>query len=167
MAAVESARAVRSRADHSAGTTVGVVVSVGGGLLILVTTLGLLGVSAKDILLGGAVLGLVLAAALQQTLSNLFARVVLLLTHPFTIGERIRIRGSFVGGELSGTVLAISLLHAVLDTEDGVLRLPNAGVNAAPVGPCPKLEPAGSQSESRSEASGHKTGDRSLPQPSS
>ena len=55
---------------------------------------------------------LYLVWALQQTLANVFAGVILHLTHPFTIGEHVRIRGSF-GGELSGTILGISLTNTV------------------------------------------------------
>jgi small-conductance mechanosensitive channel len=142
--AVESGRAVRSRGDRSAGTTIEIIISVIGCLLILLATMDLFGISTKNLLLGGAAIGLVLAAALQQTLANIFAGVVLLLTHPFTVGDHVRIRGSF-GGELTGTVLATSLLHVMLDTEQGVLRLPNTGVSAAAIGPLPPPEPTGPQ----------------------
>jgi hypothetical protein len=37
-------------------------------------------------------------------------------------------------------VLTVSLLHVLLETEQGVLRLPNTGVDAAAVGPCRKPE---------------------------
>jgi hypothetical protein len=56
------------------------------------------------------------------------------------VGEHIRVRGSF-GEELQGTVLTVSLLQVLLETEQGVLRLPNTGVNEAAVGPCRKAEP--------------------------
>jgi small-conductance mechanosensitive channel len=139
-AAVESARVVRGRADQAAGTTIGIIISVVGYSLSLMLALDLLGIQVKNALLGGAVLALVLGAALQQTLANVFAGVILHLTHPFTIGEHVRIRGSF-GGELSGTILGISLTNTVIETPDSVLRLPNSGVNAAAVGPSPDPSP--------------------------
>jgi small-conductance mechanosensitive channel len=137
---------VRSRADQAASTTIEIIIAVLGGFLILLAGLGLLGVSTKNLLLGGAAVGLLLTAALQLTLTNICAGVVLLLSHPFNVGEHIRLRGSF-GGELQGTVLTISLMHVLLETEQGVLRLPNGGVSAAAVGPCPKPEPDSPETE--------------------
>jgi small-conductance mechanosensitive channel len=163
-AAVEAARVVRARADQAAGTTVGVIISVVGYSLSLMLALDLLGIQVKNALLGGAVLALVLGAALQQTLANVFAGLILHLTHPFTVGEHVRIRGSF-GGELSGTILAISLTNTVIETAEGMLRLPNAGVNAAALGPVPdpSPEPSAPPAAGRPAVAGQKGAAESVP----
>jgi small-conductance mechanosensitive channel len=88
-------------------------------------------------LLGGAIVGVVLGIALQQTLANVFAGVVLLMAHPFSIGERIRIRSGALGGELVGLVAKVTLTYVVLELDDGPLNVPNAGVLAAAVGRAP------------------------------
>ena len=112
-------------------------ISVAGYILILILTLDLLGVSVQHLLLGGTIVGVVLGIALQQILANVFAGVVLLMAHPFSVGRRIRIKSGSLGGELVGLVTNVILTYVVLELEDGPLNVPNAGVLAAAVGPAP------------------------------
>ncbi len=42
------------------------------------------------------------------------------------------------GGPIDGTVVGMDLLYTTLETEEGPIRLPNAGLLAAAVGPRPK-----------------------------
>ena len=135
--ASEIGKATRSRGGRSAGAAVELTISVAGYILILILTLDLLGVSVQHLLLGGAIVGVVLGIALQQTLANVFAGVVLLMAHPFSIGERIRIRSGALGGELVGLVAKVTLTYVVLELDDGPLNVPNAGVLAAAVGRAP------------------------------
>jgi len=85
--------------------------------------------------LGGALTGVVVGIAAQQSLGNVFVGLVLLLARPFTVGDHIRIRAGALGGEFDGTVRAISLTYVTVDTGDGPLHVPNSGVLAAAVGP--------------------------------
>ena len=135
--ASEIGKATRSRGGRSAGSAVELTISIAGYILILILTLDLLGVSVQHLLLGGAIVGVVLGIALQQTLANVFAGVVLLMAHPFSIGERIRIRSGALGGELVGLVAKVTLTYVVLELDDGPLNVPNAGVLAAAVGRAP------------------------------
>lgn len=135
----ELGKATRSRGGQSAGSAVAMTISVAGYILILILTLDLLGVSVQHLLLGGAIVGVVLGIALQQTLANVFAGVVLLMAHPFSVGQRIRIKSGALGGELVGIVANVTLTYVVLELEDGPLNVPNAGVLAAAVGPAPDL----------------------------
>jgi small-conductance mechanosensitive channel len=133
----ELGKATRSRGGRSAGSAVEMTISVAGYILILILTLDLLGVSVQHLLLGGAIVGVVLGIALQQILANVFAGVVLLMAHPFSVGQRIRIKSGALGGELVGLVANVTLTYVVLELEDGRLNVPNAGVLAAAVGPAP------------------------------
>ena len=135
--ASEIGKATRSRGGRSAGSAVELTISVAGYILILILTLDLLGVSVQHLLLGGAIVGVVLGIALQRTLANVFAGVVLLMAHPFSIGERIRIKSGALGGELVGLVSKVTLTYVVLELDDGPLNVPNAGVLAAAVGRAP------------------------------
>jgi hypothetical protein len=133
----EIAGAVESRAGRTAGSTVQVAVTATGFILILFVTLDLLDVSVQHLLLGGAITGVILGIALQQTLANVFAGLALMLAEPFTLGEHVRIRSGALGGEFSGTIVAVTLTYVVVETSEGILHVPNAGVLAAAVGPYP------------------------------
>ncbi|HEY2578828.1 MAG TPA: mechanosensitive ion channel domain-containing protein [Streptosporangiaceae bacterium] len=112
-----------------------------GTLATLVITLQLFKIPIGQLVLGGALTGVILGLAGQQTLSNLFAGIVLLLSRPFSVGDRIRVRSGAMGGIMEGTVSEIGITYVRLDTGDGVLALPNAQVLAAAVGPVPPGSP--------------------------
>src|SRR3954470_1878026 len=111
------------------------VVTVAGFLVVGFTVLSLLEVKVGNLLLGGAVTGVVVGIAAQQSLGNVFAGVVLLLSRPFTVGDDIRLRSGALAGELNGRVTGMGLTYVALLTDDGPLSVPNAQVLAAAVGP--------------------------------
>jgi small-conductance mechanosensitive channel len=109
-------------------------VRITGYLLVAVITLGLLNVSIGKLLLGGAVVGIILGVAAQQALGNFFASIVLIIEHPFAVGDSVSIVSGALGGEYKGTVVDIGLTHTKLkNSSDEVIALPNATVlsNAA------------------------------------
>lgn len=115
-----------------------------GGLLAGLAALGLLGVPVQQVLVGGAVTGIVLGIAAQQSLANMFAGVVLLLAQPFRIGDEVTIIAGALGGEHHGFVRAVGFTYVLLERDDGrLLRMPNAGVlaGAISVGPRPPTPP--------------------------
>jgi len=97
--------------------------------------LALLSVPIGHVLLGGAIVGVVLGIAAQQSLGNVFAGLVLLAARPFAVGSLIRVRSGALGGEFHGTVLAMSLTYVSISTPEGKLQVPNSSVLAAAVGP--------------------------------
>jgi small-conductance mechanosensitive channel len=111
------------------------VLTVAGYVVILFSVLGLLQVNVGSLLLGGAVTGVVVGIAAQQSLGNVFAGVVLLLSRPFSVGDDIRLRSGALAGELNGRVTGMGLTYVALLTDDGPLAVPNAQVLAAAVGP--------------------------------
>jgi small-conductance mechanosensitive channel len=112
-----------------------------GSLVTLVFTLQLLKIPIGQLVLGGAITGILIGIAAQQTMANLFAGIVLLLSRPFHVGQLIRIRSGALGGVLDGTVTEIGITYVHLDTGEGVLALPNSQVLAAAVGPLPATVP--------------------------
>ncbi len=111
------------------------VISIIGYAIVLLTTLGIFEVNLQGLLLGGALTGVVFGIAAQQTLGNFFAGIVLLAVRPFTIGEYVYMKSGPLGGDYEGTVVDMSLFYVDLITANGPVRLPNAGVLAAAVGP--------------------------------
>ncbi|MCU1490309.1 MAG: Small-conductance mechanosensitive channel-like protein [Acidimicrobiaceae bacterium] len=126
-----------ARTARAAGGAVRLVVTAVGYIVVLFGTLGLLGVNAGHLLVGGTVAGVVIGIAAQQSLSNVFAGFVLQFARPFTIGDNIRVRAGALNGPFDGVVLGMSLTYVTLFSEGGVLRVPNSGMLAAAVGQYP------------------------------
>jgi small-conductance mechanosensitive channel len=112
-----------------------------GSIATFVITLDLFRIRVGQLVLGGALTAVLLGIAGQQSMANLFAGIVLLLSRPFNVGERIRIRSGAMGGVMEGTVTEIGLTYVRIDTGEGILALPNSQVLAAAVGPVPASDP--------------------------
>jgi small-conductance mechanosensitive channel len=133
-AAKEAARVAALRGG--AGTATAVRLSVGaiGFLFVLLATLDLLEVRIERLLLGGAITGVIVGIAAQQSLGNLAAGVILLASRPFGVGQQVRVRSGALGGTFEGCVTSIGLVYTWLDTDEGPVALPNLGLLSAAVG---------------------------------
>lgn len=128
-------RAMEEHVGDQRGAALGTVVTFVGYVTVILSTLGALDVDLQGLLLGGALTGVVVGIAAQQTLGNFFAGMVLLMVRPFTLGDHVVLRSSPLGGEYEGTVTDMSLFYVRMLTKRGPVVLPNAGVLAAAVGP--------------------------------
>jgi hypothetical protein len=108
-----------------------------GAVTTLLVTLALLGIPITQLLLGGALTSVFVGIAAQQSLSNVFAGMVLLLAHPFRVGDAIRLQAGALGGQISGTIAEIGITYVRLATSTGVISIPNSQVLNAVVGPLP------------------------------
>lgn len=135
-AAVRAAnRAVEERLGERRATPIGLIISFVGYILMILPTLQILGVHLEGLLLGGAITGVVIGIAAQQTLANFFAGIVLLLVRPLSVGEHVVLRSGPLGGEYEGRITEMSFFYVDMVTEQGPVKLPNAGVLAAAIGP--------------------------------
>jgi small-conductance mechanosensitive channel len=100
-----------------------------------VITLSMLGFRVGQLVLGGAVTGVLITIAAQQSLSNLFAGVMLQFAQPFKVGDWVRIRAGALGGTIEGMVAEVSITYVSLDTDEGRVLLPNGQVLAAAISP--------------------------------
>jgi Mechanosensitive ion channel len=114
-----------------------------GAVTTLIITLGLLGIPIGQLVLGGALTSVFVGIAAQQSLSNVFAGIVLMLAHPFRIGDGIRLQAGALGGQVSGTIVEVGITYVRISTSTGVLSIPNSQVLNCIIGPLP--EPADSQ----------------------
>jgi small-conductance mechanosensitive channel len=130
----------RWRGGQTAGAPIRMLVTGFGYLIALLGTLSMLSVPVGRLLLGGAIAGVVLGIAAQQSLGNVFAGLVLLVARPFAIGHHIRVRSGALGGEFYGTVTSMSLTYVSVLTEQGMLKVPNSSLLGAAVGPWPRPE---------------------------
>jgi small-conductance mechanosensitive channel len=118
------------------------VLVLAGVFAVLIITLAIARIDVRQLLVGGAVTGVILGIAAQQALGNLFAGLVLLFAHPFRVGDHVRFRAGALGGQLEGIVIDISLTYVRLETDDGPVLLPNSQALAAPVILIPAPPPA-------------------------
>jgi small conductance mechanosensitive channel len=123
-------RALLGRVRHMDSTLKPILVSVvryGVLILVAIGALGQLGIQTTSLLAVIGAAGLAIGLALQGTLSNIAAGIMLLWLRPFRVGDFIE-----VGGQ-SGAVEEIGLFVCQLRTYDGLfLFMPNSAIwNAA------------------------------------
>ncbi|MBY0554031.1 mechanosensitive ion channel family protein [bacterium] len=102
-----------------ANKTLKVIVVVVGGLIILQN----FGVNVTALLAGLGIGGIALAFAAQDTVSNVFGTITILLDSPFKLGDWIKI------GDTEGTVIEIGFRSTHIKTfYNSVVTLPNSVV---------------------------------------
>ncbi|HEY0497748.1 MAG TPA: mechanosensitive ion channel domain-containing protein [Kutzneria sp.] len=124
---------LRRRGMGSAGSILSVVISAVGYCIVLLTALSALAIPLQQLVVGGALTGVVVGIAAQQTLGNVFAGLMILMVRPFHVGDTIEVRSGALNGPFTGRVRALGLTYVTLAAENGTLLLPNAGVLAAGV----------------------------------
>lgn len=97
-------------------------------IIILVMVLGQFGVQTASILAALGAIGLAIGLALQGTLQNIAAGIMILVLRPFRVGEYIS------AGTVVGTVQDVGLFATELKTIDGLYVLaPNSSLWNTPV----------------------------------
>ena len=132
------ARAVlepRAGASHAAIVRYALILI--GAVTTLIITLDLLGIPIDQLVLGGALTSVFVGIAAQQTLSNVFAGIVLMLARPFRIGDSIRMQAGALGGQISGNIVEVGITYVRMATATGVISIPNSQVLNSIVGPLP------------------------------
>jgi small-conductance mechanosensitive channel len=122
----------RYRGDQR-GAPLGLIVSGVGYLLLLIAVLSALRFKLDSLLLGGALTGVIIGIAAQQTLSNFFAGILLMIVRPFNVGDRVVLKNAL--GEYEGVVNDIDFFYVKIRTRRGPVELPTASVLASAIGP--------------------------------
>jgi small conductance mechanosensitive channel len=121
-----------SRTPHFDATLKSFFGSLARYLVLTVTVLAVLsqfGIQTTSIVAVLGAAGLAVGLALQGTLSNLAAGIMLLIFRPFRIGHKVQI-----GGNAVGMVKELSLFWTELVTDDKVqIIVPNGGVWGQPL----------------------------------
>jgi small conductance mechanosensitive channel len=116
------------RLDPATTGTVGFVIRLGTVVLALVVALRVAGIEAKTLALGGAFTAVIFGLAAQQTLGNLIAGTVLLSARPFRVGDRVRLQGGPLAGQVEGTVSSLGLLYTTFARGEDSILVPNSVV---------------------------------------
>lgn len=97
-------------------------------VVVVIMVLGQFGVQTASIITALGAAGLAIGLALQGTLQNIAAGIMLLVLRPFRVGEYIEADG------VSGTIQEIGLFATELKTLDGLYRMaPNSQLWNVPV----------------------------------
>ncbi|HEX4838565.1 MAG TPA: mechanosensitive ion channel family protein [Solirubrobacteraceae bacterium] len=113
------------RLDPAMAGTVGFVIRLATVAVTFVVALGVAGVDPRTLALGGAFTAVIVGLAAQQTLGNVIAGTVLLSARPFRVGDRVRLQGGQISGQIEGTVSSLGLLYTTLATDEGLIMVPN------------------------------------------
>jgi small-conductance mechanosensitive channel len=116
------------RMDPATAGTVGFLIRLVAIFAAFVVALDIAGLDLRAIAVGGAFTAVIFGLAAQQTLGNLIAGTVLLSARPFRVGDRVRLSGGSVGGQLEGVVSSLGLLYTTFADGDDKVMVPNSVV---------------------------------------
>ena len=129
------------RVDQGTAGTVSFLIRLTFLALAGLAALRIAGLDPRTLAVGGAITAVVFGLAAQQTLGNLIAGVVLISARPFRIGDRVRLQGGGLAGQLEGTVASLGLLYVTFSQGEDSIMVPNNIVITSAV--VPLREPAG------------------------
>jgi small conductance mechanosensitive channel len=116
------------RMDPATAGTVGFLIRLVTIVVAALVALRVAGIEARALALGTAFTAVIFGLAAQQTLGNLIAGTVLLSARPFRVGERVRLQGGPLAGQIEGTVSSLGLLYTTFATGDDSIMVPNSVV---------------------------------------
>jgi small-conductance mechanosensitive channel len=115
-----------AQADRASASLVRLVLTIIGVVVVVLVALAMLHIGVSQLFLGGAITGIVVGIAAQQSLGNMFAGIVLLLARPFRVGDHIRVRTGMLGGiPFEGDVVSMGLTYVTFTTAEGTTLVPN------------------------------------------
>jgi small-conductance mechanosensitive channel len=116
------------RLDPGTAGTVGFLIRLVTIALFLLVALRIAGLEPRTLAVGGAFTAVILGLAAQQTLGNLIAGTVLLSARPFRVGDRVRLQGGPIGGQMEGIVSSLGLLYTTFASGEDRMLVPNSVV---------------------------------------
>jgi len=116
------------RLEPATAGTVGFLIRLMTVVLALIVALRVAGIEARTLALGGAFTAVIFGLAAQQTLGNVIAGTVLLSARPFRVGDRVRLQGGPLAGQLEGTVSSLGLLYTTFAKGEDSIMVPNSVV---------------------------------------
>src|SRR3954451_9127289 len=129
------------RMDPATAGTAGFLMRLVTILFVFVIAMRVVGLDPRTLAVGGAFTAVIFGLAAQQTLGNLIAGTVLLSARPFKVGDRVRLQGGQIAGQIEGVVSSLGLLYTTLASGEDSILDPNASVLASVV--VPLREPEG------------------------
>jgi small conductance mechanosensitive channel len=113
------------RMDPGTAGTVGFLIRLATIFAVVFGSLAIAGVKLETLAVGGAFTAVVLGLAAQQTLGNVIAGAMLLSARPFRVGDRVRLQGGQIAGQLEGVVSSLGLFYVTLASGADRIMIPN------------------------------------------
>ena len=113
------------RLDPGTAGTTGFLIRLITIVAVVIVALRIAGVKPETLAVGGAFTAVILGLAAQQTLAHVFAGLVLLTIRPFRVGDRVKIRGGAMAGEVDGIVGSLGLFYTTLISGADRTMIPN------------------------------------------
>ena len=123
------------RMDPATAGTAGFLMRLLTILFVFVIAMRVVGLDPRTLAVGGAFTAVIFGLAAQQTLGNLIAGTVLLSARPFKVGDRVRLQGGQVGGQIEGVVSSLGLLYTTYASGEDSIMVPNSVVLGVAVTP--------------------------------
>ena len=128
------------RVDAGTAGTISFLIRLSFLAIAALSALRIAGLDPRTLAVGGAITAVVFGLAAQQTLGNLIAGMVLISARPFRIGDRVRLQGGGLAGQVEGTVASLGLLYVTFAQGEDSIMVPNNVVLTSAV--VPLREPA-------------------------
>lgn len=128
------------RLDPGAAGTIGFMIRLLTVAVLVIIALRIAGLNPGALAVGGAFTAVIIGLAAQQTVGNLFAGTVLLTTRPFRVGDRVKLIGGVLAGQVDGIVGNLGLFYTTLISGADRIMVPNSVVIQAAVIPLQEPE---------------------------
>ena len=117
-----------SKLDPTAASFLGSFLSIGLKAVLTVTAIAIMGIPMASVVAVLGACGVAIGLALQGSLSNFAGGIMLLVFHPFKVGDYVETQG------VQGTVRSVTPFYTVLTTVDNKdVTLPNGTLMNATV----------------------------------
>src|SRR3954463_719150 len=127
------------RLEPGTAGTIGFMLRLLTIVIATVVALAIAGVQPSTLALGGGFTAVVVGLAAQQVLGNMLAGIVLITNRPFRVGERVRLQGGVLAGQIGGVVGQLGLFYTTFVSGADRIMVPNGVLIQCAV--TPLLEP--------------------------
>jgi small-conductance mechanosensitive channel len=113
------------RLDPATAGTVGFLLRLLTIVIAITVALRIAGVHGSALIVGGGFTAVVVGLAAQQILGNMLAGIVLATNRPFRVGDRLRLQGGVLAGQIDGVVGSLGLFYTTLVSGADRILVPN------------------------------------------
>ena len=113
------------RVEPGTAGTLGFLIRLATIGIAIIVALRVAGLDPQSLAVGSAITGVIIGLAAQQTLGNVFSGMVMISARPFRVGERVRLLGGNVNGELEATVSSMGMLYTTFMRDGERIMIPN------------------------------------------
>jgi small conductance mechanosensitive channel len=119
------APALYRRLEPGTAGTIGFLMRLLTIVVATIVALRIAGLPGGTLAVGGGFTAVVVGLAAQQVLGNMLAGLVLITNRPFRVGERVRLQGGGLAGQMEGVVGQLGLFYTTLVSGADRIMVPN------------------------------------------